>query len=95
MHQKSQTNWERVLNMTDEEIERNALSDPDSLPLPDDYVPKNPKMPKFLSKPKAKLFSLDNDLLMAFPDEATINQTLRWVVENHISIQQPHQIKGA
>ena len=29
---KSKTDWERVHNMTEEEIEQNALNDPDSYP---------------------------------------------------------------
>jgi len=29
---KGKTNWERVHNMTEEEIEQNALDDPDSYP---------------------------------------------------------------
>lgn len=31
--QKSQTDWERLENMTDEEATQNALDDPDNLPL--------------------------------------------------------------
>ena len=36
---ESQTDWQRVHSMTDEEIEHNAQSDPDSpqLPFPDDF----------------------------------------------------------
>jgi hypothetical protein len=31
------TDWDRVHAMTEEEIERNALSDPDALPFDDDW----------------------------------------------------------
>ena len=34
---ESQTDWERVDSMTDEEIEEAAWSDPDALPLDDDF----------------------------------------------------------
>ncbi len=33
---KGQTDWDRVDAMTDEEIEQNALDDPDSLPITDE-----------------------------------------------------------
>lgn len=33
--QKSQTDWERLENMSDEEATQNALDDPDNLPLPE------------------------------------------------------------
>jgi hypothetical protein len=33
---KGKTNWEQVDAMTDEEIEQNALDDPDSPPIPDE-----------------------------------------------------------
>ena len=32
------TDWERVKNMTEEEIEQNALDDPDAQPLPEESV---------------------------------------------------------
>lgn len=31
------TNWERVKNMTEEEVEQNALDDPDAQPLPERF----------------------------------------------------------
>ena len=31
------TDWERVKNMTEEEIEQNALDDPDAQPLPEGF----------------------------------------------------------
>ena len=33
---KGKTNWDKVKAMTDEEIEKNALDDPDSQPIPDE-----------------------------------------------------------
>ncbi|MDJ0601046.1 MAG: hypothetical protein QNJ37_19655 [Crocosphaera sp.] len=33
---KGQTDWDRVDAMTDEEIEQNALDDPDAQPIPDE-----------------------------------------------------------
>ncbi|MEM8780475.1 MAG: hypothetical protein AAGF26_16730, partial [Cyanobacteria bacterium P01_G01_bin.49] len=33
---KGQTDWDKVKAMTDEEIEQNALDDPDSQPIPDE-----------------------------------------------------------
>jgi hypothetical protein len=33
---KGQTDWDRVDAMTDEEIEQNALDDPDNQPIPDE-----------------------------------------------------------
>jgi hypothetical protein len=34
---KGQTNWNKIDEMTDEEIEQNALNDPDNQPLPDEF----------------------------------------------------------
>ena len=34
---QGKTDWEKVKAMTEEEIEENALSDPDSQPLSDDF----------------------------------------------------------
>ena len=34
---KNLTDWERVKNMTEEEIEQNALDDPDAQPLPEGF----------------------------------------------------------
>jgi hypothetical protein len=31
------TDWERVKNMTEEEVEQNALDDPDAQPLPEGF----------------------------------------------------------
>jgi len=31
------TDWERVKNMTEEEVEQNALDDPDARPLPEGF----------------------------------------------------------
>jgi len=31
------TNWERVKDITEEEIEQNALDDPDAQPLPEEF----------------------------------------------------------
>ena len=33
---KGKTDWDRVDKMTDEEIEQNALDDPDNQPIPDE-----------------------------------------------------------
>jgi putative transcriptional regulator len=35
---ESQTDWERLRNMTEEEIEANALSDPDNPPMTDEEL---------------------------------------------------------
>lgn len=35
---KGKTDWERVHNMTEEEIEQNALDDPDNPPLTDEEL---------------------------------------------------------
>ena len=34
---KGQTDWNKIDKMTDEEIEENALNDPDNQPLPDEF----------------------------------------------------------
>ena len=33
---KGETDWDKIKGMTDEEIEKNALDDPDSQPIPDE-----------------------------------------------------------
>jgi putative transcriptional regulator len=40
------TDWERLANMTEEEIEANALSDPDNLPMTDEDLLRSLHMPK-------------------------------------------------
>ena len=34
---KGKTDWDKIDKMTDEEVEQNALNDPDNQPLPDEF----------------------------------------------------------
>lgn len=61
-----ETDWERVDSMTDEEIEEAARSDPDALPLDDDFWEKlEPVFPPRIPKVHTGI-RLDADMLQWF-----------------------------
>ncbi len=88
---KSQTNWERVEAMTDEELTANALSDPDNPPLPDDFFEKakRVRLEDLLPETKERVcIRLDRDVLAWFRVQkkkgyqTAINAVLRAFVES-------------
>ena len=74
---ESQTDWQRVRCMTDEDIERNADEDPDSpaYPYPDDFW----QDAELVSPQKQgnNIVKLDDDVAEIFPDEKSVNDALR------------------
>lgn len=85
---ESETDWEHVHSMTDEEIEEAALSDPDALPLDDDFwknanVVFPPRLPKVHTG-----IRLDEDMLRWFKSQGKgwqtrMNTILRSYYETH------------
>lgn len=84
---EDRTDWERVLNMTEEEIEANALSDPDNPPLTDEELAAMvPMMPGELRKEPVSI-RLDPEVLEFFRRDgpgyqSRINAVLRGYVRS-------------
>ena len=70
---KSDTDWERVKNMTEEEIEANALSDPDNPPLEEDFW-KNAIL-VIPGRKRPVQIRLDPDVLLWFKSQGPRYQT--------------------
>jgi uncharacterized protein (DUF4415 family) len=87
MKKQSLTDWDRLKGMSEEEIERNALSDPDSIPLPDDdpsWVTAKLVLPR--NKQNIHI-GLDADIVEFFKSQGRgyqtrINAVLRQYVEH-------------
>jgi uncharacterized protein (DUF4415 family) len=81
------TDWDRVLNMTEEEIEANALSDPDNPPLTDEELAAMvPMIPGELRKEPVSI-RLDPEVLEFFRRDgpgyqSRINAVLRGYVRS-------------
>ncbi len=88
---QSQTDWQRVAAMTDEELTAHALSDPDNPPLPDDFFEKakRVRLEDLLPETKERVcIRLDRDVLAWFRVQkkkgyqTAINAVLRAFVES-------------
>jgi uncharacterized protein (DUF4415 family) len=86
MKRPSKTDWKRLETMTEEEIERNALSDLDAQPTDEDFWADA----QVIIPPKKVLISirLDADILEWFKDkdipyQTLINGVLRNYMEHH------------
>ena len=87
MRKQSKTDWNRVNNMTEEEIERNALADPDAQPMEDDSFWANAKVVIPPRKQNIHI-GLDEDVVEFFKGQGRGYQTkidavLRQYVEHH------------
>jgi uncharacterized protein (DUF4415 family) len=95
MKNTSKTDWQRLINMTDKEIEKNAMSDPDAA-LTDEKFWENAEI--VLPRKKISVsIRLDAEVLDWFkqqdrPYQTLINSVLRTYVE-HQKKEQPRMEK--
>lgn len=85
MKRKSETDWERLRTMTDEEAERGALADPDAQPLDESFW----ASAKLIVPPRKKNIhiGLDEDILEFFRAQGRgyqtrINAVLRQYIDH-------------
>jgi len=85
----SQTDTARLDSMTDEELEANALSDPDNPPLPEDFFQraKQMRLEDFMRKAKGKIsLRLDQEVLSFFKATGPGYQTrINAVLKGYVS----------
>jgi uncharacterized protein (DUF4415 family) len=90
MKNTSKTDWQRLINMTEEDIEKNAMSDPDAA-LTDEKFWKNAEV--ILPRKKVSVsIRLDADVVEWFkqqdhPYQTLINSVLRTFVEHQKKAQ--------
>jgi len=86
----SQTDWDRVDSMTDEELEANALSDPDNPPLSEEFFQraKQMRLEDFIRKAKGKIsLRLDQEVLSFFKATGPGYQTrINAVLKGYVSL---------